>query len=86
MRVFFAASIGFQVPITSFGNASVIGKGFLFTLALLGKLAVGAMVPNFTQSPKFKDSHLRDAIITGLSMVSICYRKRLSFRRFMKLF
>ncbi|CAB9502149.1 Cation/H(+) antiporter [Seminavis robusta] len=70
MRVFFAASIGFQVPIKDFGNVTVIWQGLVFTLALLGKLAVGFLVPNFTQSKSFTNQHLRDCLITGFSMAA----------------
>jgi len=70
MRIFFAASIGFQVPIKDFGDAKVIGYGLLFTLALTGKLAVGLLVPNFNNSDKFKGLHLRDCLITGCSMAA----------------
>jgi Kef-type K+ transport system membrane component KefB len=75
MRIFFAASIGFQVPIKDFGDGKVIGIGLLFTLALLGKLAVGFLVPNFNHSDVFRGLHLRDCLITGCSMVSLtlCY-------------
>ena len=69
MRIFFAASIGFQVPIKDFGSGKVIGYGILFTLALLGKLAVGFMVPNFNVCDKYKGLHLRDCLCTGFSMV-----------------
>lgn len=70
MRIFFAASIGFQVPILDFGNGEVIWKGLVFTIALVGKLAVGFMVPNFTQSKRFTKFHLRDCLITGFSMAA----------------
>lgn len=70
MRVFFAASIGFQVPIKDFGDAKVIGYGLLFTLALIGKLLVGFLVPNFNNTEKFKGLHLRDCLITGCSMAA----------------
>ena len=70
MRIFFAASIGFQVPIKEFGNGTVIWQGLVFTIALLGKLAVGFMVPNFTQSKKFTGFHLRDCLVTGFSMAA----------------
>ena len=70
MRIFFAASIGFQVPIKDFGDGKVIGIGLLFTLALLGKLAVGFLVPNFNNSDTFKGLHLRDCLITGCSMAA----------------
>jgi Kef-type K+ transport system membrane component KefB len=41
MRIFFSASIGFQVPLSDFGKGEVIWQGLVFTLALLGKLGVG---------------------------------------------
>lgn len=70
MRIFFAASIGFQVPIKDFGDPTVIWQGLVFTLALTGKLAVGFLVPNFTQSSRFTNHHLRDCLITGFSMAA----------------
>eukprot|EP00538_Stauroneis_constricta_P004518 CAMPEP_0119546592 /NCGR_PEP_ID=MMETSP1352-20130426/944_1 /TAXON_ID=265584 /ORGANISM="Stauroneis constricta, Strain CCMP1120" /LENGTH=831 /DNA_ID=CAMNT_0007591311 /DNA_START=186 /DNA_END=2681 /DNA_ORIENTATION=- len=70
MRIFFAASIGFQVPVKDFASFKVIWQGLVFTFALLGKLAVGFMVPNFTQSSKFTKFHLRDCLITGFSMAA----------------
>jgi len=69
MRIFFAASIGFQVPIKDFGSKTVILQGLLFTLALSGKLAVGCLVPNFNLTPRFTGLHLRDCLVTGFSMV-----------------
>jgi Kef-type K+ transport system membrane component KefB len=60
MRIFFAASIGFQVPVKDFADGTVVWQGLVFTVALLGKLAVGFMVPNFTQSKNFTGLHLRD--------------------------
>ena len=70
LRIFFAASIGFQVPIKDFIQAQVLWKGLIFCFALVGKLAVGFLVPNFTQSPAFTDKHLRDCLLTGFSMAS----------------
>ena len=70
LRIFFAASIGFQVPFHKFGKPSVILEGLFFTLALLGKLAVGFMVPNFRGSKRFKYTHLRDCLIVGFSMTA----------------
>ena len=71
MRVFFAASIGFQVPLETLGNGTVIWQGLVFTLALTGKIAVGFMVPNFNNVPlRFSDAHLRDCLITGFSMAA----------------
>ena len=70
MRIFFAASIGFQVPIKDLIKGNVLWQGLVFTLALLGKLAVGFMVPNFTQSTSFTGIHLRDCLVTGFSMAA----------------
>lgn len=70
MRIFFAASIGFQVPIKDFADGKVIGYGLLFTLALTGKLAVGFLVPNFNNTDKFRGLHLRDCLVTGCSMAA----------------
>jgi len=70
MRIFFAASIGFQVPIKDFGSGTVIWQGLVFTLALTGKLLVGLMVPNFNNCEKYKGFHLRDCMITGFSMAA----------------
>lgn len=70
MRIFFAASIGFQVPITSFNNIEVIWQGLVYTLALIGKVGVGFMVPNFSVTNRFTGNHLRDCLITGFSMAA----------------
>lgn len=70
MRIFFAASIGFQVPVTQFGSGEVILKGLFFTVALLGKLAAGFLVPNFTQTKRFTGLHFRDCLITGFSLAA----------------
>jgi Kef-type K+ transport system membrane component KefB len=70
MRMFFAASIGFQVPIGDFGNGRVVGIGFLYALSFGGKFAVGFLAPNFHKCRRFGGAHLRDCLITGCSMVS----------------
>jgi len=70
MRLFFAASIGFQVPIKDFADGTVIWHGLVFTISLLGKFVVGFMSPNFTQEPRFTGNHLRDCLITGLSLAA----------------
>jgi len=70
MRIFFAASIGFQVPIQSFNDIEVIWQGLVYTLALIGKVAVGFMVPNFSMDMRFTGKHLRDCLITGFSMAA----------------
>ncbi len=69
MRMFFAASIGFQVPIRDFGNGRVVGIGFLYALSFGGKFAVGFLAPNFHKGRRFRGAHLRDCFITGCSMV-----------------
>jgi len=70
MRIFFAASIGFQVPIKDLFQGHVLAQGMVYLLALIGKLAVGFMVPNFTQASSFTKWHLRDCLITGFSMAA----------------
>jgi hypothetical protein len=70
LRIFFAASIGFQVPIQKFGSWTVILQGLAFTIALLGKVAVGFMVPNFSPGKRFKGLHLRDCLVVGCSMAA----------------
>mmetsp|Transcript_10721 Transcript_10721/g.17763 ORF Transcript_10721/g.17763 Transcript_10721/m.17763 type:complete len:533 (+) Transcript_10721:1056-2654(+) len=67
---FFAASIGFQVPVKEFGSGTVIWQGLFFTVALLGKLAAGFLVPNFTQTKRFTGLHFRDCMITGFSLAA----------------
>ena len=47
VKIFLAASIGFQVPVRSFGDTTVISRGFLLALALTGKLAVRLLTPIF---------------------------------------
>lgn len=71
MRIFFASTIGFQVPVKNFSDAGVIWKGFLFALSLLGKMLVGFFVPNFSNHQKrYTGSHLRDCLIVGCSMAA----------------
>lgn len=70
MRIFFAASIGFQVPIKDFGSGIVIWQGLVFTVALVGKVATGLLVPNFSSGKRFEGVHLRDCLITGFSMAA----------------
>ena len=70
MRIFFAASIGFQVPITSFGSGKVIWQALVLCFSFSGKVAVGFLVPNFSHVKRFTESHLRDCLITGYSMAA----------------
>lgn len=71
MRIFFSSTIGFQVPIKDFGDFTIIWQGLVFCLSwLLGKVAVGFMVPNFSQNKMFTGNHFRDCMITGFSMAA----------------
>lgn len=70
MRIFFASTIGFQVPIKNFSSGKVIWQGLLFTTALLGKLGVGFLVPNFSKTKNFTGHHLRDCLLVGCSMAA----------------
>ena len=58
------------MPIKDLFQGKVLWQGLVFTGALLGKLAVGFLVPNFTQSKSFTGLHLRDCLITGFSMAA----------------
>lgn len=44
LRIFFGASIAFVIPVQLFGDAKVIGTGFLLSLALLGKIITGPLL------------------------------------------
>lgn len=71
LRVFFSASIGFQVPLKEFTSLSVIGMGFaLWGTCVLIKLFVAFFVPRFEQADKdaIYNPYTRDFIVTGLSM------------------
>jgi len=64
MRLFFAATIGFQVPVSLFGNATVLWKGLVLMVALCGKLAVGPLL-----TPRLDgQNHWRDCAVVGFSM------------------
>jgi Kef-type K+ transport system membrane component KefB len=70
MKLFFAASIGFQVPVSLLSDGAVIGRGFLLATALFGKVAVGPlMTPLFDDDMKrWRGKHLRDCAVVGFSM------------------
>ena len=70
LRLFFAASIGFQVPVSLYSDPYVVGWGFVMYACVIAKLPLGLYVPQFedrregqTYSPL-----TRDRLITGLSM------------------
>ncbi|KAL7544273.1 hypothetical protein ACHAWF_007655 [Thalassiosira exigua] len=70
LRVFFAASIGFQVPVTQFGDPYVIGWGFILYLCVAAKLPLGFYVPKFEDVKEGAgyNPFLRDRVITSLAM------------------
>jgi Kef-type K+ transport system membrane component KefB len=72
MMIFFAATIGFQVPVSLFGDGTVLRHGFLLSAALLGKIAVGPLLtPKFDDAMHFwRGDHLRDCMVVGFSMSS----------------
>eukprot|EP00947_MAST-08B_sp_MAST-8B-sp1_P002591 g2591.t1 len=49
MRIFFACSIGFSVPISSFTGGEVWGRAGLFLLCIFGKLIVGVLATSRTK-------------------------------------
>lgn len=69
LRIFFAASIGFQVPLKLFGKGSVLIQGVVFTVALLGKVIAGLLAPTLS-GPRFQCNHLRDCLVIGFSMAA----------------
>jgi Kef-type K+ transport system membrane component KefB len=50
LRIFFGASVGFQVPIKTFWTGKVLGMGFAFCLAIFGKFAMGLLADPFTKA------------------------------------
>jgi Kef-type K+ transport system membrane component KefB len=64
IRIFFAATIGFQVPVSLFGSGTVIWKGLVLMVSLCGKLAVGPLL-----TPKLEGKHhWRDCAVVSFSM------------------
>ena len=69
MRCFFGATIAFEIPILLFNDASVIGNGFLLSLSLLGKVAIGPLLtPVPVGEKRWKSRHVRDCALVGCSM------------------
>lgn len=71
LRVFFAATIGFQVPVELFIEPYVIGRGFtLWASCVAIKSLVAFFVPRFEETEKdaIYDPYKRDVLVTGLSM------------------
>eukprot|EP00985_Skeletonema_marinoi_P005509 scaffold2388_cov201-Skeletonema_marinoi.AAC.7 len=70
LRVFFAASIGFQVPVKLFSDPYVIGWGFILYVCVLAKFPLMFYVPQFedVKEGASYNPFLRDRLITGLAM------------------
>jgi len=70
LRVFFAASIGFQVPVKLFSDPYVIGWGFILYCCVLAKIPLMLYVPQFedVKEGASYNPFLRDRLITGLAM------------------
>lgn len=70
LRVFFAATIGFQVPVKQFGNPYVIGWGFILYICVLAKLPLALYVPQFEDVKKGASYNpfVRDRVICALAM------------------
>ncbi|KAL7533339.1 hypothetical protein ACHAWF_008301 [Thalassiosira exigua] len=84
LRVFFAASIGFQVPLKQFGDPYVIAWGFILYLCVAAKLPLAFYVPQFEDVGKGASYNpfLRDRIITALAMTCRGEFRRLTFLSF----
>ena len=70
LRVFFAASIGFQVPVKQFTDPYVIGWGFILYLCVAAKFPLAFYVPQFedVKPGASYNPFMRDRIVTGLAM------------------
>jgi Kef-type K+ transport system membrane component KefB len=69
LRVFFSASIGFQVSLMLYGDPTVIVCRFAFYLAVLGKIPTGLFVPKSKRSKAVSlNRYWRDFIIAGVAM------------------
>mmetsp|Transcript_12582 Transcript_12582/g.15482 ORF Transcript_12582/g.15482 Transcript_12582/m.15482 type:complete len:820 (-) Transcript_12582:1380-3839(-) len=69
LRIFFSASIGFQIPITMFWSGRIIGWGFIFYSCVLIKCLVGFLAPNSSTDENMPyNARLRDGLIVGFAM------------------
>lgn len=71
LRIFFSATIGFQVPVTSFNDPYVLKWGAKFILAILVKMPLGFFVPHYQHqvADDFPyNPYWRDVWITALSV------------------
>lgn len=71
MKLFFAASIGFQIPIQLFGESRVwiIGSTFACTAVII-KAVSSLMVPKYQEEDVMYNLHRRDKIVTAFTMMS----------------
>jgi len=71
MKMFFAANIGFQVPIKQFGTVNIWTFGLLLVFtAVVVKGAVGLFLPKYQDFEKSDIYTLRDRLVAGISMTS----------------
>ena len=71
LRVFFAATIGFQVPLKEFSSPKVILLGLLLWVTCVAiKFPVAMYVPRFeiVEKDTIYNSYKRDTIVTGIAM------------------
>ncbi|KAL3927989.1 MAG: hypothetical protein SGARI_005168, partial [Bacillariaceae sp.] len=79
IRIFFAASIAFVIPVQLFGDPIVIARGFLLSLSLLGKIMTGPLLTpvefrdvaenaGLSTRHRFDKQHVRDCLVVGFSM------------------
>ena len=61
LRIFFACTVGFQVPIASFWNTKVIGMAFAILVCLAGKISMGIFCDPF---------NIRNVLTIALSMAT----------------
>ncbi|KAG7347602.1 transporter, cpa2 family protein [Nitzschia inconspicua] len=72
MRLFFASTIGFQVPVQYFTDGNVLNWGFLYMIPVLAKVPLGLQVPRFSKDipEDFPyNPYRRDVLITTLAML-----------------
>ncbi len=70
VRIFFSATIGFHIPIQSFGDSSVIGRGFLYSIAIFGKLAMGLLAKPFSTPCVLEISFAMSSWVKRISLPS----------------
>ncbi|KAG7363450.1 Na+/H+ antiporter [Nitzschia inconspicua] len=72
MRIFFAATIGFQVPAIYFKEPLVLRKGCIFLIPVFSKFFLGFLIPRFHRNTADDfpyNPYWRDFWITSFSMI-----------------